>query len=113
VVWALARQGQAVIVGHGASWLLDPRYGLRVRDSAPLDRRVARVVELEGLAPAAARKAILAHDEERRRFAQQVFRRDIDDPLAYDLVVNYAALDQATAVEVVVTALRRKLGVKG
>ena len=35
VIWALARNGQAVLVGRGANWLLDPRYGLRVRIVAP------------------------------------------------------------------------------
>ena len=110
VIWALARQGHAILVGRGANWLLPPRHGLRVRAIAPLDVRVARVVETEELSAADARRRVHEDDDAQMKFIRQVYRREIDDPLGYDLVVNLGSVDLASAAQAVTTTLRAKLG---
>jgi cytidylate kinase len=110
VVWGLAKQGQAVIVGRGANWFLDAAYGLRVRIVSSLERRVARVAEAEGLPLDVVRTRVLEHDATRRSLVRQIFNRDIDDPLGYDLVLNFDAVDAQTGARIIAAAVHAKLG---
>jgi cytidylate kinase len=110
VILALGRRGNAILVGRGANWLLDPSCGLRVRMVAPLASRVARLATREGLAPEQARERIRREDAARARFIRQVYRQDIDDPSGYDLVINTASLAAEPAVACVLATLRAKLG---
>jgi cytidylate kinase len=110
VIWGLAKQGQAVIVGRGANWFLDPRFGLRLRVVAPLEQRVARISRDEGLNLADARRRVEKHDADQESFIRQVYRRSIDDLQGYDLVLNLGGLEIDVAVGLVRAALERKLG---
>jgi cytidylate kinase len=109
VVWGLARQGSAVILGRGANWLLKPRFGLRLRVVAPMELRVERVVADSGIDRAEAAKRLRQHDDEQVAFIRQVFDRDINDPLGYDLILNLGAVELATADRIARNALREKL----
>ena len=77
---------------------------------APFERRVARVAERESADTAATETRVREHDAERRRFIQQVFRRDIDDPLGYDVVINLDAVGEAVAAGMVLAALADRTG---
>lgn len=109
VVWAVAREGRAVLVGRGANWLLDPRFGLRVRIVAPLEARVLAVARHEDLTSTDAGQRVRERDDSTREFIRRTFDRDVDDPAGYDLVLNTAHLGIESAVEIVETALRNKL----
>jgi cytidylate kinase len=109
VVWALGHQGKAILVGRGANWVLDARFGLRVRIVAPEDARIERIAEREGLSLAGAKKRVAAHDNEQRAFIRQAYGRRIDDPMGYDLVINLGQIAPDCAAETVLVALRRKL----
>ncbi len=109
VIWAIGRQGHAILVGRGANWILDPRFGLRIRVIADMPRRIRRVMENEGVDAESASRRIKDDDAARVAFIRKVYRREIDDPLGYDVVVNTGTLDIDLAVEVTLTALRRKL----
>lgn len=113
VVWAIAREGRAVLIGRGANWLLDPRFGLRVRAVAPFDVRVAGVALHQDVTKAEAESLVKERDEHTRAFIRQTYGRDIDDPTGYDLVINTEHLSVAAAAEVVETALRGKLQSSG
>jgi hypothetical protein len=109
VVWAIARQGHAIMLGRGANWLLDQKYGLRVRAIAPVEKRVLWLTRAEGLSAAEAARRVEEDNADRARFVRQVFKQDINDPLAYDLVVNVGTLGLESAVDVVAEALSKKL----
>jgi cytidylate kinase len=109
VIWGLAKQGSSVIVGRGANWFLDPRYGLRLRVVAPRNLRVSRIAQARGLAPAEAERTVRLHDARQEEYIRQAFRESIDDPLGYDCVLNLGVLDVEAAVETVHAALRHKL----
>ena len=109
VLWTVAREGHAVIVGRGANWLLDPGDGLRVRVIAPASLRAERLVRRETLSPADAERRIRADDADRAAFIRQAFHKDIDDALGYDLVINRGTLEHEAAVESVLVAIARKL----
>jgi len=109
VIWSLAKQGSAVIVGRGANWFLGSRFGLRVRVVAPLDVRVARTAEVEGLDRQAAERRVREHDEAQEAFIRQVFGQHIGDPEGYDLIVNLGALDLDSASVAIREALLKRL----
>lgn len=108
VVRLVARLG-AVIVGRGAQYLLDGD-ALRVRVVAPLEIRVARVVESQGLDEKHATSKVQRIDQERARFVAHHFGRDVAAPADYDLVVNTGTLTIDRAADVIVAAYRAKFG---
>lgn len=110
VVLALGRQGRAVLLGRGANWLLDPRYGLRVRVVELPEERARTLARLEGIEPGAALERLQRDDAARAAYIRQTFHRDIDDPLGYDMIVNLAAMSADAAADAVEAGLRRKLG---
>jgi cytidylate kinase len=110
IVCVVGRQGNAVIVGRGANWLVDPRFGIRTRVIAPLERRIEEVRRIENVDAEAAAALVRAHDVETERYIRRTFGRSIEDPLGYDLVINTANLDVRDAVVLVRDALLHKLG---
>lgn len=113
VVWAIARQGQAIMLGRGANWLLDPRYGVRVRAIAPVEKRVLWLRSTQAMSAADATRRVEDDNADRARFMRQVYKHDIDDPLGYDLVVNLGTIGLEPAVELVAAALSPKLTAAG
>ena len=97
------------MLGRGANWLLDPRYGLRVRAIAPVEARAAWLMRTQAISEAEAARRVEEDNVDRAKFTRQVYKRDIDDPMGYDLVVNLGTLGPEPAVEVVVAALSSKL----
>lgn len=109
VVGGLARKGDAIILGRGANWFLDPRFGLRLRIIAPFDERVARIVRDERADQGTAEEMVREHDTRQAQFVRGVFGHEIDDPEGYDCVLNAASLGSETAAAIVLAALRQKL----
>ncbi len=108
VISVVGKRGRAILVGRGANWVLDPRYGLRARFVAPKELRIDRLVEGLGMGRAEAARLVDQDDADKRGWIHQVYRRDIDDPLGYDLVVNTSEMDVETAKRMLVSALRAK-----
>jgi cytidylate kinase len=97
------------MLGRGANWLLDARYGLRVRAIAPVETRAAWLMNTQGVSEAEALRRVEEDNLDRAKFTRQVFKQDIDNPLGYDLVVNLGTLGVEPAVEVVMAAMSSKL----
>jgi cytidylate kinase len=111
VLLTLGQQGDVVIVGRGAEYILPGQFGLRVRMVAPIEIRTERIARASGLAPEAAHPLVAKVDEERKGFIHCQFRKDVRDPLNYDLVVNTSGLTVEGTAEIVLAAIRQKLGV--
>ncbi len=105
-VVSVAAHGPAVFVGRGVNFILGPGGGLHVRVVAPLEQRVARLRASRGLADADARAVIERTDADRAAFIRRHFRREIDDPVAYDLVLNTATTPLPACVDTLLTAWR-------
>jgi len=110
VIWGLARQGNAIILGRGANWFLNARFGLRVRAIAVLEVRADRVAREDGIPLIQAGRKIKEHDAKQAAFIHQVYGRDIDDPLGYDIVLNTGEIAPEVARRITLAALRAKLG---
>jgi cytidylate kinase len=59
-----------------------------------------------------ARNKIKKSDRERTRLALKEYHKNVTDPLNYDVIINTAELTVQDATEIVLNALKRKLGVK-
>ena len=112
VVLTLGHQGNVVIVGHAARFILPAQLGLSVRMVAPIEVRTRRIADKARLSLKAARVEVERTDRERVKSVRRHFGHDVTDPLSHDLIINTAALSVGAAAEVVVTALQRKLDVR-
>lgn len=103
---AAAIQGGVIIMGRGSNYLLEDSYIFRIRVVAPIEFRVQTLIETEGKTEAEARAEIERADSERAHFVKRYFRRDINDPTAYDLVINAKTVSVESAGKIVLSALR-------
>lgn len=85
----VADEGGAIIVGWIANMILGSRPDvLRVFLHAPLEWRVARIMESFHLEEAAARREVERVDADRRAFAKTEYRIAYGDPHKYDVVID-------------------------
>lgn len=100
LILTIGQHGQAVIVGRGSQFILQPAKTLRVRTIAPLEVRVERIADQQEQTPREARTEVLSQDADRLAFCWLHFNRDVADPLAYDLVINttFCGPEQAAAM---------------
>jgi cytidylate kinase len=111
VLLTLGQQGDVVIVGRGSEYILPEQFGLRVRMVAPFGVRAERIARADGLMPDAAHALVEKVDEERKDFIHEQFQKDVRDPMNYDLVINTVALTVEGTAEIVLAALKQKLGI--
>jgi cytidylate kinase len=105
VIFSLADQGDVLLVGRGGQVVLADRPGvLHVRAIAPRAKRIAHVQERCRVTVEVAAARIDASDQARASFLKRHHGVDWDDPLLYDLVLNMAHIDEATAVDIVCLA---------
>jgi cytidylate kinase len=97
----------AVILGRGAAIVFaeHPR-ALHVRLDGPVEARIARVVNLEGLDERTARRAQHHTDTARHRYVQRLYHADITDHRHYHLWIDATAIPLATCVEIIAEAVR-------
>jgi cytidylate kinase len=111
ILLTLGHQGNVVIVGRGAQFVLPHQFGLRVRLVAPIDLRVQRVASRDNLSLKAARAAVESSDRERATLAHRQFGQDVLNPLSQDLTINTVELTVEAAMEVILAGLHQKLAI--
>ncbi len=109
VLMVIAEHGQAIILGRGANFILDPKKGLRVKIAAPYEMRLLQIMHEMELSKKDARRYIEEKDNQRLAYIRQHFHRDADNPLFYDLVLNTEFMPIDSVAETIVTALKSKL----
>jgi cytidylate kinase len=87
-VYSIARLGGVVVVGRGSNFIVGPERGFHVRVVAPRETRIGALVERKGLSRRDAAREVDVTDQDRARTIRRLFGRSVDDPLAYDVVVN-------------------------
>lgn len=96
-----ARSLPLIVVGFGTQCMFANRAdALHVRLVAPLEARVARLRARCGWDASVAAAKARKMDEERRRYVQRYFHRDVLDPLLYDVQINTGrtSLEEAAAI---------------
>jgi len=110
IIATIGHYGNTIIVGRGAHYILPPEKLFRVRLMAPLESRIAHVMEVRNATRKEAEKYILKTDNDRQAFIRKYFHMDITDPSHYDLVVNMRVITVEGAVEAIKAAfLKRKI----
>ncbi len=85
----LAELGNVILIGRGASIItarLD--YMFHVRLVGSVERRAQRLQQANGLSARDAMDLVTREDRGRSRYLRKYFKKDIDDPLLYHLVIN-------------------------
>lgn len=108
VIVSAARQGHVIFVGRGAQFILPPEAGLSVRLIASERFRVERVAVVMDSTPEQARHYIVAIDHDRREFVKRFFRRDIEDPHLYDLIISVDRVGLPAAADLIVEGCRHR-----
>jgi hypothetical protein len=105
VLLELSRAGRVLIMGRGAEALLrDHPTSLHVRVVAPLERRVARVMELLSVERTLALEAIDRADSVHSGYLKYAMNVDWTDPSLHDLTINAARFPADHAVEMIAGA---------
>src|SRR6266853_1877338 len=109
IVRAAAGRGHVVIVGRASQVILAGlRDVLHVRIIAPFEKRVAYVMQREGLDQHAAESRIHLKDHDRARHLELEYHQKSEDAHLYDLVLNTSLLDLESAVEIICFTLQQK-----
>jgi hypothetical protein len=112
VIEDLARRDRVVIVGRGGQSILAGHpHAIHLRliaDREHLVRRLAAQARFAGLSADELWRRSERFRESRRTFVKQHFGRDIEDPLLYDLVMNFGRLAMSEAVQLVSGLIRRR-----
>lgn len=96
-----------VILGRGANFILAHRPVLRIRVVGSAERCAQRIAKEQGITLSAAHKIVQDTDRDRAEFIRTFYRRQIDDPLGYDLVVNSDRLADEGIADIALLALER------
>ncbi|HOA62594.1 MAG: cytidylate kinase-like family protein [Verrucomicrobia bacterium] len=112
VILLLGQQGEVIILGRGANYILPAERAVSVRLRAPLEVRVRRFAERERVSMERARRLVEQTDAERAAFIREAFGRDVDSTEDYDLVLNMDELGVEAAAEAVLAKLQERLGVQ-
>jgi cytidylate kinase len=112
VILALGAQGEAVLIGRGAGYVLPAETTLHVRIVAPLADRVAYMSQWLRLTTDEAAERVRLLDTRRADFMQTHFQVQASDPCKYDLVLNSSLLGEELCVALIVQAARAKLNAR-
>lgn len=108
IVKGIAKQDNVLIIGRGSQVILKDWPGaLHVLLAAPLDRRVAFIVERDGMSQEDASKRIHEGDKGRVSFHQKFFKINVDDPAHYHFAINTGRYSIDEAAELIAAAAQR------
>jgi cytidylate kinase len=108
IVLLAAQHESTIFVGRGAQFILPRDQGLTVRLIAPLEQRIASIMDCEHCNRSHAKRYITDTDRGRHDFVRRYFHHDIADPHLYDLVINLARVEPEEAVELIIHNCRRR-----
>jgi cytidylate kinase len=88
-VYNLARVGYVIIIGTGGNIVTRSiPNGVHVRIIGSLEKRIAHVMEFLDLNEKDARDHVIREDHTRHDYIKKYFRKDINDPALYDILIN-------------------------
>ncbi len=108
VVLALGAQGEAVLVGRGAGFILPRETTLHVRLVAPLPERIAYMSQELRLTVGVAAEMVRLRDERRGEFLRTHFHRNGGDVHPYDMLLNTSLLGEDVCAELIALAARSR-----
>jgi cytidylate kinase len=104
-IFSISLRG-GVIIGRGANLILGPERAFRVRIVGSPLKCAERVAERENISLEEAMQQVQDVDQERAEYIRKLYDTDIDDPLAYDLVLNSDRYDKVQLTELILVAMQ-------
>ncbi len=104
-IFSISLRG-GVIIGRGANLILGPERAFRVRIVGSPLKCAERVAEREHISLEEAMQKAHDVDQERAEYIRKLYKTSIDDPLAYDLVLNSDRYDKIQLVELILVAMQ-------
>lgn len=94
-----AELGNVILIGRAGNLVTAKMpHVLHVRLVAPLNDRIERIIRDDHKTPADARKFCIEEEQARARYVKTYYNADVNDPLAYHLMLNTSLLGcEATA----------------
>lgn len=101
VIGTLGNQGNFIIVGRGAQYILPPEDTFRLRFIADMEVKIRNVMRDFKSSREDAEKYVIKTDSDRRAYLQKYFNADVTTPSDYDMVINTGKLGIDGTVETV------------
>jgi cytidylate kinase len=105
VIKDIANRGSVLILGQGAQvWLRGYTGACHVQVVAPLELRIKRLAEREGLSSTVARRQVQNNDRARADYLARFHNARWLDPLLYHMIINTGPTPLEAAVSLIVHA---------
>ena len=113
VICRLANQGRNIIVGRSAGVILkNIPNKLNIRLEAPAEWRINRIMQIKECSQVDAANYINSTDEKRDSFIEKIIGRKAENN-DFDVIFNYAMLEDDQVVDAVINILRGKKIISG
>lgn len=113
IVLAYATKDKVVIISRGSNFLLKGiPYAFRVRVTAPVEQRVERIMNREGIPRDVAEMLVQKADKEFARSIRYMYGKDWDDPAEYDAIVDTGVVKIDQIVDNLTAELIRRDGIR-
>jgi cytidylate kinase len=109
IIGVVSHHGKAILVGRGANFIARSENAFHVRIVADYKFRVNSLVDRRGLTSEEAEQEINENDRQRKKFIKNHFGRDIDDPTAYDMIINSTFLKIDKIAGMILNAYPQKI----
>ena len=109
VIMSIAEHGGVVVVGRCANFIVAADQGFHVRIVCSYSRRIETLVKYQGFTPEDAEQEIKEFDRSRADLVRRNFHRDINDPMAYDMILNTTYMDSEGAISLIEEGIRAKM----
>ncbi len=101
-----AMKGNIVVEGHLACWILRDIADLCIFFKAPLEERIKRIAEREGLSLEEARKSLIAREESNKKRAKTYYNINLDDWTIMDLIIDTSKLSVKAVDDILITFIQ-------
>jgi len=108
VIMSIAEHGGVVVVGRCANFIVAADRGFHVRVVCPLSKRIDTLVKYQNFNREDAEREIKEFDRSRAELVRRNFHRDINDPMAYDLIINTGYVDCDHALQLIEQGMAAK-----
>ncbi len=106
----LARLGNVILIGRGSNIITAKlEHVFHVRLVAPMENRILQIQKSDHLDRAGAMELIHREDRGRKRYLKRYYKKDIGDPLLYDLTVNTGMVGFDEAARIIGDAVIRRI----
>jgi cytidylate kinase len=108
IVLSLGTQGDVILLGRGAGFILPAQTTLHVRMIAPQADRIAYMSQWLRMTEEEAAEQVSTRDQRRAEFIATHFHRKPSDIYHYDLLLNSSLLGEELCAELIAQAARAK-----